>query len=103
MLDMSEDEDDSFDELLEMIKKSSDATLMLNLITPYLIGERRGKLNKLHQDILEVIQMLVVNQMKLQNDFRALLLFLNKKEMLKIDDVETPNFLSVPNSDTLYM
>jgi hypothetical protein len=99
---MSEEEDDDFSEVLEMIKKSSDATLMLNLITPYLIGERRGKLSKFSADLLEVIQMLVISQMKLQNDFRALLLFLNKKEMLKIDDIEVPNFISVDNQDTLY-
>jgi hypothetical protein len=82
------DDDIEIDQMLNFIKKSSDATLMLNLITPYLLGEKKNKLSKVNQDLIEVIQMLVVNQMKLQNDFRALLMYLNKKEMLDFSDEE---------------
>jgi hypothetical protein len=86
---------------MDLIRSSSDATLILNLISPYLVGERRGKLSKLHIDMLEIIQMLVINQMKQQNDFRALLMYLNKKEILEFDDVELPSFKSV-EPDSLY-
>jgi hypothetical protein len=89
---MAEDVDDINDvqQVLEFVKKSSDAALMLNLITPYLMGERRAKLSKMNQDLIEVIQMLVINQMKLQNDLRSLLVYLNKKELLDTKDADAP-------------
>ena len=103
---MSEDEMDCEpEELTEMLKfmdKSADSTLLLNLISPYLAGERRGKLTKLNKDLLEIIQILVVNQMKLQNDFRALLMYLNKKEVLDMDDVEAPEIKSV-HPESMYL
>ena len=88
--------------LVELISQSSDATLMLNLISPYLMGERKGKLSKLHSDFVEIIKMLVINQMKIQNDLRALLLYLNKKEVLELDDEDVPNLMSSPEPDSLY-
>ena len=77
---MSEDDieiEPNVHQMLDCLRKSSDATLMLNLITPYLVGEKRTKMSKLNQDLIEVIQMLVVNQMKMQNDLRVLLLYVS--------------------------
>jgi inhibitor of KinA sporulation pathway (predicted exonuclease) len=101
---MSEDEIDTeeISQMMKIMENSSDSTLILNLISPYLAGERRGKLNKLHKDLLEIIQILVVNQMKLQNDFRALLMYLNKRELLDVDDEELPTFSKV-SPESMYM
>ena len=101
---MSEEEEDFDSGLLEMARmltNSGDTTLMLNLVTPYLI-EREKQLKPIHRDILEVLRMLIVNQMKLTNDFRALLLYLNKRDMLDMDDEDAPQFTSIDN-DHLYM
>jgi hypothetical protein len=79
------------EQMIDFLKKSSDATLMLNLITPYLVSDKKTKLSKTHQDLIEVIQMLIVNQMKMQNDMRSILLYLNKKEMLSEDHADLPD------------
>ncbi len=101
---MSDDEIDT-SEMMQMVKimeNSSDSTLILNLLTPYLIGERKGKLTKLNRDLLEIIQILVVNQMKLQNDFRALLMYLNKRELFNVDDEELPTFTKI-TPESMYL
>jgi hypothetical protein len=103
---MSEDETEpdteEITQMVRMMENSSDSTLILNLISPYLAGERKGKLNKLNRDLIEIIQILVVNQMKLQNDFRALLMYLNKRELLDVDDQELPTFSKV-SPESMYM
>jgi len=102
---IEEEEEEDFDsgllEMARMLTNSGDTTLMLNLVTPYLI-EREKQLKPIHRDILEVLRMLIVNQMKLTNDFRALLLYLNKRDMLDMEDDDAPQFTSVDN-DHLYM
>lgn len=88
---MSEEDLSDIEQMITFLRKSSDATLMFNLLTPYLIGDKKQKLSKVNQDLIEVIQMLVVNQMKMQNDMRAILLYLNKKEILNSNDEDAPN------------
>jgi len=96
---LSEEDITDVEQMITLLRKSSDATLMLNLITPYLIGERKQKLSKVNQDLIEVIQMLVVNQMKMQNDMRAILLYLNKKEILDADDIDAPDLNDLDHYD----
>lgn len=100
---MSEEEEPTeLEELVGLLEKSADSTLILNLISPYLTGDRRGKLTKLHQDLLEIIRILVVNQMKLQNDFRVLIMYLNKKNLLDVDNAEVPQ-MKTCDPDTMYL
>jgi KaiC/GvpD/RAD55 family RecA-like ATPase len=89
-----EEEDDEFAELTTFIEKCSDVTLILNKISPLVEGIKSKKTRL-------VIDVMIQSIMKVANDFRSLLKYMNLMKELNLDTADMPTFESVDN-DSLY-
>lgn len=91
---MSEDEDDA-GSIFEFLEKCSDTTLLLNKIHPYVTKIR----SKTAQAIIEA---LIQSVMKLSNDFRSLVKYMNIMKELDMDSDGAPDWESIP-PDEIYL
>jgi hypothetical protein len=92
-------EEDDFDttenDIFTFMNNCSDVSLLLNKIAPLLeINEKETKNSK---KIKLAIQILYQSVMKLSNDFRSLLKYMNIMGELNLDNDDAPSFESVPN------
>jgi len=86
-------------DVLEFINNSSDVVLMLNKLSPLIdISEKDSKNTKLMKLYLNTVTNSV---MKLSNDFRSLVKYMNITKELDMDDIEAPTFTSM-NNEELY-
>jgi len=86
-------------DVLEFINNSSDVVLMLNKLSPLIdISEKDSKNTKLIKLYLNTVTNSV---MKLSNDFRSLVKYMNITKELDMDDIEAPTFTSM-NNEELY-
>jgi KaiC/GvpD/RAD55 family RecA-like ATPase len=89
-----EEEDDELSEVTSFIEKCSDVTLILNKISPLVEGIKSKKTRL-------VIDVMIQSIMKIANDFRSLLKYMNIMKELNLDTADMPTFESLDN-DSLY-
>lgn len=92
---MSEEEEDTeLEQITAFIESCSDVTLILNKISPLVEGIKSKKTRL-------VIEVLMQSIMKVSNDFRSLIKYMNLMKELNLDTIDMPTFESVDN-DNLY-